>query len=264
MTVNEQTVLLSAFTDQDYQDAVNQLFSDSQGNANSAVALDALPLLTSYGPSAGQLIFDANKKTLRFAGYMDASLRDALKNFYNSPNAVRDALDNLFNAQQTDNTAANIFFASNANVDTNLKAVNYAHIAQRFDLFLQKISPLYQTILQQAAIQNRISTWFSVDKTISAQLLISIPAIYTDLTSTAFIQKANTLNSTNYPAQYNQYLWLAKVSLLITKLKIDPGALAWLLVHATDVSVTDLAALPLAAVMTPVTVNDFSAFENFL
>ena len=214
MTVNEQTALLSAFTDQDYQDAVNKLFSDSQGNANSAVALDALPLLTSYGPSAGQLIFDANKKTIRFAGYMDASLRDTLKNFYNSPNAVRDALDSLFNAQQTDNSAANIFFASNANVDTNLKAVNYAHIAQRFDFFLQKISPLYQTILQQAAIQNRISTWFSVDKTISAQLLISVPTIYSDLTNNAFIQKTNTLNSTNYPAQYNQYLWLAKVSLL--------------------------------------------------
>ena len=40
--------------------------------------------------------------------------------------------------------------------------------------------------------------------------------------------------------------------------------MAWLLVHANDVSATDLAALPLAPVMTPVTVNDFSAFENLI
>ena len=264
MTANEQTALLSAFTDQDYQDAVNQLFSDSQGNPNTAVALDALPLLISYAPSSGQLIFDSNKKILHFTGYMDTSLRDALKNFYNNPNPVRDALDNLFNAQQTDNSAANIFFATNADVDTNLKALDYAHIAQRFDFFLQKISPVYKNIQQQAAIQNRISTWFAVDKTIAAQLFISVPAIYTDWTNNAFVQKTNILNSTNYAAQFNQYLWVAKISFLVSKLKIDAGALAWILIHATDVSITDLNALPLSAIVIPVTANDFSAFENLI
>ncbi len=53
MTTNEQTALLSAFTDQDYTDAVNQLFSDSQGNPNTSVPLASLPLLTSYAPSQG-------------------------------------------------------------------------------------------------------------------------------------------------------------------------------------------------------------------
>ncbi len=264
MTANEQSALLAAFTDQDWQDAINQLFDDSQGNPNSTVALDALPLLTSYALSSGQLIFDTNKKTIRFAGYMDALLRDALKNFYNNPNPVRDAIDNLFNAQQTDNSAGNVFFASNADVDTNLKAMDYAHIAERFDFFLQKISPIYKTIQQQTAIQNRISTWFTVDKTIAAQLLISNPAIFTNLTDSAFIQKTNTLSSANYPVQYNQYLWLEKIGFLVTKLKIDAGALAWILLHAADVNITDLSALPLVAVATPVTTNDFDAFENLV
>jgi hypothetical protein len=264
MTANEQSALLSAFADQDYQDAVNQLFADSQGLPNSSVALKALPLLTSYAPTAGQLTFDANKKTLRFAGYLDASLRDALKNFYINPDPVRDSLDKMFSAQQTDNSGANIFFANNADVDAKLKVLDYAQIAKRFDLFLQKISPVYQTVQQETAIQNRISAWFTADKTIAAQILMSIPSIYTDWTDSTFVQKTKTLDSANYPAQYNDYLRLAKICLLISKLKMDAGSFAWLLMHATDVSTTDLMALPLTAVAPPVSANDYSAFENLV
>ncbi len=264
MTANEQTALLAAFADQDYADAVNQLFTDSQGSANTTAALDALPLLTAYTPAAGQLIFDSNKKTLRFIGYMDASLRDALKNFYNNPGPVRDALDNLFNAQQTDNSSANIFFASNGDVDANLKTQDYIHIAQRFDLFLQKIAPFYKNIQQQSAIQNRISGWFSVDKTIASQLLVALPAIYSDWTNTAFVQKINTLDSINYPVQFNQYLRVAKISFVVSKLKIDAAALDWILTNAATVAITDLNTLPLAVVSAPVSANDFNAFENLI
>jgi hypothetical protein len=260
MTASEQTSLLGAFTDQDWQDAINFL----QANPNGSTSLDALPLLTSFAPSSGQLTFDNNKKVLHFSGYMDASLRDALKNFYVNPNPVRDALDGLFNAQQTDNSTDNVFFISDADVDTNLKSLNYVHSADRFAFFLQKISPAYKNIQQQTAIQNRISTWFTVDKTISAQLLVSVPTIFTDLTDSAFIQKINALSSANYPAQYNQYLWLAKVGFIVTKLKIDSNALAWILVLSADVDITDLLTLPLVAVATPVTVNDFTAFENLI
>ena len=260
MTANEQTVLLAAFTDQDWQDAITFL----NANPNGSTALAALPLLTAYAPSSGQLSFNNDTKTLRFTGYMDATLRDALKDFYNSPNAVRDALDNLFNAQLTDGSASNIFFSSDADVDTNLKALDYTHLADRFAFFLQKISPIYKNIQQQTAIQNRISTWFTVDKTISTQLMLSVPAIFTDFTDSAFIQKTNTLSSANYPNQYNQYLWLAKIGFIVTKLKIDANALAWILIHATDINVTDLSALPLAPIATPVSVNDFDAFENLI
>ena len=260
MTANEQTALLGAFTDQDWQDAINFL----NANPNGSTALDALPLLTSYAPSSGQLSFNNDTKTLRFTGYMDATLRDALKNFYNNPNPVRDALDSLFDAQLTDNSASNVFFASDADVDTNLKALDYAHIADRFAFFLQKISPVYKNIQQQTAIQNRISTWFTVDKTISAQLMISVPAIFTDFTDNNFIQKTNALSSTNYPNQYNQYLWLAKIGFIVTKLKIDATALAWILIHAADVDITDLSALPLVAVAANVSQADFDAFENLI
>ena len=260
MTTSEQTALLAAFTDSDWQDAINFLHD----NPNSSVALDALPLLTSYAPSSGQLTFDANNKVLHFAGYMDASLRDALKGFYNNPNPVRDALDNLFNEQKTDNGPGNVFFATNGDVDTNLKTLDYAHIAQRFDLFLQKISPIYRNIQQQAAIQNRISTWFAVDKTIAAQLSGSVPAIYTHWTDNDFVQKKKNLSSANYAAQFDQYLWVAKICFVITKLKIDADALAWILIHAGNIDVTDLNSLPLLAVNTPVTANDFSAFENLI
>ncbi|PWT71279.1 MAG: hypothetical protein C5B59_18405 [Bacteroidetes bacterium] len=264
MTTNEQAALLGAFADADYQAAVNQLYQASQGNPNSSTALDALPLLTSYVPCSGQLTYNGDTKMLRFAGYLDATTRDALKNFYINPNIVRDALDAIFAAQQTDNSPANIFFATNLDVDTNLKSLDYAHIAERFDFFLQKISPKYRTMQQQAAIQNRISTWFTVDKTISAQLLLSVPAIYTDWTNAGFIGKINVLNKVNYPAQYNQYLWIAKAAFIVTKLKIDAVALSWILVHAADVTITDLTTLPLAPVNTPVTVNDFTALENLV
>jgi hypothetical protein len=267
MTVNERAALLLAFTDQDYQDAVNQLFTESQGKTSTDVTnvtLVSFPLLTAYASSAGQLIYDTSKKTLRFAGYMDASLCDALKEFYNNPSPVRDAIDTLFNGQSIINSPANIFFVNNTDVDTNLIALDYAHIAQRFDFFLKIISPVYTAIQQQTAIQNRISTWFTVDKTVAAQLLISVPAIYTDWTKQDFVQKTKTLNKANYPDPYNRYLRLAKICLLINKLKIDANALAWLLVPAAGVNTTDLSALPVVAVSSPVIVSDYSAFENLI
>ncbi len=260
MTANEQTALLGAFTDQDWQDAIVFL----NANPNGSTALDALPLVTSYASSSGQLSFNNDTKTLRFTGYMDATLRDVLKNFYNNPNPARGALDALFDAQLTDNSAPNVFFNSDADVDSNLKALDYTHIADRFAFFLQKISPVYKNIQQQTAIQNRISTWFTVDKTIAAQLMLSVPAIFTDFTDNTFIQKTNTLSSANYPNQYNQYLWLAKIGFIVTKLKIDATALAWILIHTADVDITDLSALPLIAVATPVSQADFDAFENLI
>jgi Tc toxin complex TcA C-terminal TcB-binding domain/Neuraminidase-like domain/Salmonella virulence plasmid 28.1kDa A protein len=264
MTVAEEAALTAAFTEQDYVEAIQQLWTNTQGTPNSTVTLEALPAIISYAPAAGQLLFDASKKTLRFSGYLDAGLRDQLKNLYAAPDPVSGALDELFSAQQTDNSAGNIFFASNAAVDTNLKVLDYAHIGQRFELFLQKISIVYSSIQQQSAIQNRVSTWFSVDKTISAQLLVSLPAIFTILTDPAFISKTNILDSTGYPVQFNQYMRVAKMAFVISKLKIDAAALSWILLHFADIAITDLNSLPLIAVNSPVSQNDFTAFENLI
>jgi peptidoglycan hydrolase-like protein with peptidoglycan-binding domain len=262
MTQKEQDNLLSAFNDQAYQDAVNQLYSESQTQTTSEAVLDALPSLTSYAPCAGQLVFDGSRKTLRFTGYMDVALCDALKSFYSEPGSVGKAIDQLFNAQTTDNSAANIFFADNEDLVNKLKDCRSP--SERFAFFLEVISPIYQKIQQQTAIQNRISTWFSVDKTVSSQLLLSVPAIYNDWTESVFVRKGKELNESNYPAQYRRYRLLAKIGILVHKLRIDANALAWLVAHAEEIRVSNPLALPVAPVSSSVSVADFLAIENLI
>ena len=57
---------------------------------------------------------------------------------------------------------------------------------------------------------------------------------------------------------------MAKIGFIVTKLKIDATALVWILIHAADVDITDLSALPLAAIAANVSQADFDAFENLI
>lgn len=67
------------------------------------------------------------------------------------------------------------------------------------------------------------------------------------------------VNTTNYPKQFAAYILLHKVSLLISRMKIETENLEWFILHQADVKTVNFSALPVSA---PVVTNDFSGWLN--
>src|SRR5205814_9038120 len=117
--------------------------------------LPALPLTPasvpiSFGASiASQLSYNADKKQLQLSGYMSLADLNTLKTL-STDSAYQAAITALYtSAQQTDSSAANIFFATATDIVNNLKSLSSARTADRFAVFINKISPLYLKLQQQ-------------------------------------------------------------------------------------------------------------------
>lgn len=233
--------------------------------------LPGLPLASADTPIifpssiSEQLTYDADKKQLRLVGYMSQADRDLLKTLPAGPPTEANtviyltAIDSLFNqAQQTISNAENIFFASIAEIDANLKSILNTSTADRFALFITKLSPVYRKLKQQDTLVKDISTWFKVDKKIVNQLLVLLPAIYTDFTDDNFVNKIVVSNV----VQANRYQFVAKICFIAGKLKLTDTDLAFLLPNATSIGSLDLLNLPLTPVNT--TINTFAGYESMI
>jgi hypothetical protein len=237
-------------------------------NVPSVVAdLSALPGgLLFPNDLISQISYDSNNRQLIFRGYMTAADQAALLGLSGDA-AYQTAINQLFAAAQlTDNNSANIFFASNADINA-LKAITVAAngdaaTAMRFATFLNVIAPVYTSLKQQSLLATQITSWFKVANTVAAQLLTSISSVYTDLTNDDFVNKKFALTPANYAAQFNQYLRLQKIGFIVNKLKLSASDLAWQLVHAADIDSLDYLSLPLTAVAGPVTT--FAQFETLI
>jgi len=246
---------------------------------------------------AAQVSYDAINKKLQLLGYMSAADRDLLLSLTTAPTAggsggpatggdgpggpaggnddtpppvdsnlapYQDAVNQLYNAaQKTDSVNANRFFATTTDISNGIGNITLAGgIQNRFAYFINKIAPVYPKLLQQNLLVNTITRWFNIDKTVTTQLLLSVPGIFTDLTADSFINRVVSTGSIPYPVQANRYLFLAKTCFIAGRLKLTAADLAFLFAHATDIGIVNFNALPLL----PVTgsVNTYSSFANFI
>jgi hypothetical protein len=211
---------------------------------------------------ASQLTFDADKKQLRLAGYINTADKTALLAL--SPDtAWQTAINLLFTAaQQTDSSAANIFFAAAADINTNLRNLPFTQKADRFAFFISRLAPVYRKGKQRDVLVKNISSWFNTDKKVIEQLLVSVPVIYTEFTDDNFVNK---ITAAPYTVQFNRYLYVAKVCFIAVKLRLTDVDLAFLLAHAADMGSLDISALPLAPLSTAATTfPGFEALVNLL
>src|SRR5262249_2726252 len=132
-------------------------------------------------------------------------------------------------------------------------------IQARYRLFLTAISPAYNTIQQQNTVQNELCSWFKINKDVASAIETSRPAIYTDLTNSTFVGKAQPLTAANYPNQFSWYQKIAKVCFIVNQLKLTADDISWFMAHPADINSLDLWNLPIAPVLGPVTT--FSFFE---
>jgi hypothetical protein len=216
------------------------------------------------GSLASQISYDANNRRLQLIGYMSATDQATLLGL-SGPGPYQDAVNQLFNAQQTSNTADNIFFATAVDINTNLRSLLSDKIADRYKLFLRKISPVYTALQQQSLVQKEICTWFKINKDVATAIEASQPNIYTDFTDDTFVKKVNPLTPANYAAQFSWYRKIAKICFIVGKLKLTADDLTWLLQHAADINSLDFWNLPITEINGPVTTFDsFEALVNVL
>ncbi len=222
--------------------------------------LPALPV-TIPDSLSSQISFDQANRKLQLIGIMSAA-DQALLNGLSANGPYLTAVSQLFQAsQQTSNAASNVFFATVGDINTKLRALVSPPpaIPLRYQLFLSAISPAYNTILQQNAVQNEICGWFKINKDIASRIEASQPGIFTDLTDPAFIGKTLPLTAANFPNQFKWYQKIAKVCFIAGKLKLTADDLAWFMAHPADISSLDLWNLPIVPVVGPVT--SFASFE---
>lgn len=215
---------------------------------------------------SAQLTYNADTKQLQLVGYMSSADQAALLALVagstTDPNVAlyTTAVNAIFTqAQLTDSSVANTFFTTTNTIATVLNTKLGGNTAARFSYFVNLVSPIYIRLQQQKALVKCITNWFGIDKTVAAQLLASIPGIYTDFSAANFIGKVVPVTNS---VQVNRYLSLAKIGLIASKLKLTPAELAFQVAHAVDITSLDITALPLAPVTTAVTT--FPGFEAFI
>jgi hypothetical protein len=203
---------------------------------------------------AAQISYDSVNRKLQLVGYMSATDQGNL-NLLSGDGPYLTAVGQLFTAaQQTSNAAANVLLGGSV---AALRALPDA--PSRYQLILTAISPVYRNALQQNLVQAEICGWFKINKDVASAIETAQPGIYTDLTSPAFVGKAQPLTAVNYPNQFAWYQKIAKVCFVTAKLKLSASDLTWLFANAAAVGALDLWSLPIVAVAGPVTT--FAGFE---
>jgi Tc toxin complex TcA C-terminal TcB-binding domain/Neuraminidase-like domain/Salmonella virulence plasmid 28.1kDa A protein len=226
----------------------------------STTGLNALPTGLVFPDAYASLIsFDATNYLLKYAGYMSANDQTNLLAL-SSDLSYSNAIKNLYNSSQsTTRIPFNTAIGTSANIATLTGMTSVTStVGDRFAFILNIISPVYRQIQQQNVLAAQILSWFGSDKTVVAQMLESIPAVFTVFTDHAFISKQADLTAANYPACFNQYLQLQKICFLAGRLKLTSTDIKWQLLYASAFNSLNYLTLPLTTVTGPVT-----TFPNF-
>jgi hypothetical protein len=255
---NNRTFLLNLRVQYQYNDHNPVLTADLPALPGSVVFPDSL---------ASQISYDSANRKLQLIGILSAA-DVLLLNSLSGDGPYLAAVANLFQAsQQTSNATLNVFFATVADINTNLRGLVSPPppptlpppIDARYNLFLTAISPVYNTIEQQNAVQNELCSWFKINKDVAAAIENSQPGIYADLTDPLFVGKTQPLTAVNFPNQFNWYQKIAKVCFISGKLKLTVDDLTWFMKHPADIGSLDLWNLPIVQKSGPV--NTFASFE---
>ncbi len=214
---------------------------------------------------ASQCAYDAASRRLVLVGYMSATDQATLKALPSADAAFKDAVDRLFNAQRTNSAAGNVVFADVAAINASLRVLLSNQLADRYKLLLAAISPVYSRLQQRDQVEKALCSWFKINHDVATAILTSRPSIYVDLTTAAFVHKANALTSGSYSALFDWYQRIAKISFITAKLKLTADDLGWFLEHAIDIGALELWNLPIVPINTAVTTfEDFEVLINVL
>lgn len=240
MSDDEKSALLILSEEDTYQNAISELFEKPKAFISERMKAFALPPfsadLTEF--PAGVIIpnelkekiyYDVNKKKLFFIGWMTETERTTLKQKMPENTEFCAAIDDLYDAPYSFNPETENQFLREEDISKLLEASN---IAVRFEIILEILLPYIQNAQSTNLVIQKIADDLKLESKAVRLLLtkyVTLPADYASgekaieiLLSQDFTQSNPNVDLTlsAFPEQFDVYILLHKIALIITKLRV--------------------------------------------
>ena len=272
MTVAEQALLVaSPNTDALFMAAVGELFRGPKDFVKRYMARFSVPvfsvpvtdvnlkslLATFKFPDAlkNKIYYDTVAETLRFVGVMTEAERSVLLKLSSNAEYLK-GIPKLFVAPDASTPQGADIFLTSADAAI-LFGISDDNPQARFLLVLKQLLPYLQTTLSEIVVKQRLGEYLKLDATainglikkwVKSQGDPQQKAI-ADFLEPVFAESSPNIGSSKdaFPRQFNSYLLLSKISILVLKFNMTPGQLQWLFNSKLNAGWLDLNALPLGA-----------------
>lgn len=280
LTERESETLQAFFaTDSDYQAAVSTLFNSPREFIKrqlkffvvprSAVRLEAaLPAFpNSFPPELrSKISYDATTKVLQFTGEMTEPERDTLAGLSSIPEYVS-AINTLFSEVTAISLDGNNQFLTGADVDQLFDIVSPAQ--HKFEFVLARVNAYLRRTSSESLIKQKLAEALKLDAQTTERLLTAAAPLSADdgrLKSPAhpsenpvhefldaeFIgSTVKITRSSPFLNQFDTFILLHKVALVVSKFKMTPRQLDWLFDYGLSAGWLDLNSFASASATNP-------------
>ena len=253
----EKAALLALSNDADYRGAVHKIF-DAQRTFLTDQAVEMLDSSAIYHAplnalphgvdvpilrkeSKGRASYDPASKQLHFSGVMTLTQKSALLNL-STDQPYRSAVEELFTSPRTQIATQLQQAAQKGEELDDLLDRLQEHIRRSFSegFVIQHLAEALK--LEEEAVGLLLSTPYKATNgklTKVMALLRDIP-----LNGSHTKNSKDSLTADVFPDQFNSYTLMHKAALVISKLKISPKELMWILHNGIQIGWLDLASLP--------------------
>ncbi len=237
MSADERKILLELSGQKKYQKAIKELFEKARTFiAERTKAYELPPFsapLENFPPQViipdelkDKIYYDENIKALFFIGWMTETERDTLIEFL--PDCA-EAIDMLFQAPFALEVVPENRFLNENDISKLLKASN---ISSRFEIVVEKLLFYIRYLQSVNLIIQKIADSLKLDVKTTEQLLthyVTLPADYEsgnkaiEIFLSQFFTESNPnveITFSLFPEQFNVYILLHKIALIITKLGV--------------------------------------------
>lgn len=275
MTDAQRELLLALSTDQNdpnhaaYQAAIKGLFEEPSKGAHYKARLFNLPASVIFPPTFLDRIYhDEVEKELYWRGKMtdvDRNTLLALSNDSKDPyhTAYKAAIRYLFKISTED------AFLAPADIDVLFDDPTIA--AKRFEHLLKKILPYLRTVLSRQLVIQKAGETLGLEAEAAERLMttwINWPGRVEEKAIDVFLARTFAASSPNlsidrdrFGKQFDTYLLLHKIALVISNLALTPKQLQWLFEYGPTVGWPDMNQLPLTET-NPADGNVLEAWES--
>ncbi len=271
MTAQEKSNLISlAPTDTDFTTAVAELYNAPRTFVSrnmrcfdvekfSYSPLSALPVSVTIPKGVeDKIYYDSDKECLVFYGAMTEKEHEALLKGSGGDSSYETAINYLYTAPDTSALQGDAFLSiSGIGCDLELLFDSATSPAARFLLVLKRLLPYLKQSLSERLVVQKLGEALDLEMDVAKTLLtewVHSPANPGDRSIDEFLKssfvgssKKVKLTAQAFQDQFDTYILLHKIALVISKAEITSTQLEWLIDYSTKADWYDLKSLPLTS-----------------
>jgi len=252
MTQAEHTTLLAASDNDDYENAINEIFNAPRTLISQQMKVFEWPTFSADLASLPPIEFPTELKDkvfyhppaqqLRFVGRMSEAERDSLLALSNE-SAYQVAVQALFDAPNSLVPDPKNTFLTAADV-SQLFDPDDTKPEKRFELVLTKLMVYLRSSLSESFVKQKLAEELKLE----AKIVDSLSTIWNGpFLASSFTESSPNLEISlaGFPSQFNALVLLHKISLVLLKFKVQPEQIKWLFEFGPAAGWLDLGQLPL-------------------